>query len=162
MSSEALQVTPDEFRSACGRFATGVTIATVLDSQGSPHGLTVSSFTSVSLEPPLVLICLGHAVTMIDSFRASKYFGINILATGQQEISERFARKGFDRFNGLAWTPGTTGVPFIPGALAAIECEIEQRVTAGDHDVLIGRMLRAQVTEGEPLLHFAGAYREIA
>src|SRR5579872_6087323 len=91
------QVTSRLFRRACGRFATGVTIATVLDAQGLPHGLTVNSFTSVSLEPPLTSICLGHAVTMIDAFRESKYFGINVLAENQQALSDRFARKGYDR-----------------------------------------------------------------
>lgn len=161
MSSSALQVTPDEFRRACGRFATGVAIATVLDRQGAPHGLTVSSFTSVSLDPPLVLICLGHEVTMIESFREARHFGINVLSASQREISERFARKGFDRFTGLSWIPGETGAPLLPGVLAAIECAVEQRVTSGDHDILIGRMVRAQVTEGEPLVYFASAYREL-
>jgi flavin reductase (DIM6/NTAB) family NADH-FMN oxidoreductase RutF len=161
MSREGLGVTPDEFRRACGRFATGVTIATVLDAQGAPHGLTVSSFTSVSLDPPLVLICLGHAVTIIDSFRAAQHFGINVLAEWQRDISERFARKGADRFNSLEWTPGRTGVPLLPGALASIECAVEQRVTSGDHDILIGRMVRAEVSEGEPLVYFASRYREL-
>ncbi len=162
MSSEPLGVTPEEFRRACGRFATGVTIATVLDAQGTPHGLTVSSFTSVSLDPPLVLICLGHAVTMIDAFRAARHFGINVLAAGQRELSDKFARKGYDRFNGLPWISGKTRVPLLPGALAAIECSVEQRVASGDHDILIGRMVRAEVAEGEPLIYYASDYRELA
>src|SRR4051812_38367744 len=103
MSSEgsmqkSVPVTSDEFRRAMGRFASGVTIATVIDADGAPHGLTASSFTSVSLDPPLVLICLGHRVTVIDLFRKAKYFGINILGAEQQELSDRFARKGQDRF----------------------------------------------------------------
>src|SRR4051794_34060462 len=98
MSSDGRHVTADEFRRACGRFATGVAVATVLDAQSAPHGLTVSSFTSVSLDPPLVLICLGHAVTCVDLFRAAKHFGINVLAAGQRELSDKFARKGEDRF----------------------------------------------------------------
>ncbi len=162
MSSEARQVTPDEFRRACGRFATGVTIATVLDPQGAPHGLTVSSFTSVSLDPPLILICLGHAVTIIDAFRAARHFGINVLSDAQRDLSERFARKGFDRFNGLPWTPGDTGVPLLPGALAAMELAVENRIPSGDHDILIGRLLRAEVTEANPLIYFASRYRELA
>jgi flavin reductase (DIM6/NTAB) family NADH-FMN oxidoreductase RutF len=151
-------VTSDEFRHACGRFPSGVTIATVLDSQGGPHGLTVSSFTSVSLEPPLVLICLGHAVTVIDYFRKAKHFGINILAADQRPLSERFACKGADRFDGLAWQRGETGVPLIPGALSQIECAIRDRVAAGDHDIFIGEMHHARVRDGEPLIHFAGRY----
>jgi flavin reductase (DIM6/NTAB) family NADH-FMN oxidoreductase RutF len=152
-------VTSEEFRRACGRFATGVSIASVLDAKGSPHGLTVSSFTSVSLEPPLVLICLGHAVSVIEHFRAARYLGINILAEGQRHLSERFARKGRDRFGDLEWHPGETGVPLLPGVLAAIECSIHQRVPSGDHDIFVGEMLSARVAEGDPLIHFAGRYR---
>jgi flavin reductase (DIM6/NTAB) family NADH-FMN oxidoreductase RutF len=155
-------VTSEEFRRASGRFATGVTIASVLDPQGVPHGLTVSSFTSVSLDPPLILICLGHEVTIIDVFRASHYFGINVLAGNQRELSERFARKNEDRFNGLEWQRGETGVPLLSGVLAAIECSVDQRITAGDHDIFVGEMVNARVAEGEPLIHFASRYRALA
>jgi flavin reductase (DIM6/NTAB) family NADH-FMN oxidoreductase RutF len=162
MSSEGLDVTSEEFRRACGRFANGVTIATVLDAQGVPHGLTVSSFASVSLDPPLILICLGHAVSVIEIFRAASNFGINILGEGQQHLSERFARKGEDRFEGLEWYPGSTGVPLLPQVLAAIECIVERRIAAGDHDIFIARMVGAQVAGGEPLVHFRGCYRRLA
>ena len=155
-------VTSDLFRRACGRFATGITIATVLDAQGLPHGLTVNSFTSVSLDPPLISICLGHAVTMIDAFRESKYFGINILAESQQPLSDRFARKGCDRFEGIEWYRGETGAPLLPGVLAALECEQRQRFTAGDHDIFIGEMLKAEIGDGEPLIYFASRYRGLA
>jgi flavin reductase (DIM6/NTAB) family NADH-FMN oxidoreductase RutF len=153
-------VTGEEFRRACGRFATGVTIASVMDAQGSPHGLTVSSFTSVSLDPPLVLICLGHAVSAIHHFRAASHFGINILAEDQRALSERFARKGHDRFDGVAWHAGQTGVPLLPGALAAIECAVHRIVPMGDHDILVGEMMHAQTRDGDPLLHFGGGYRK--
>jgi flavin reductase (DIM6/NTAB) family NADH-FMN oxidoreductase RutF len=132
-----------------------------VDAQGTPHGLTVSSFTSVSLEPPLILICLGHAVTVIDAFRHASHFGINVLAAEQRPISDRFARKGMDRFNGLAWERGTTGVPLLPGVLAAIECVTHERFTSGDHDIFVGRMVHAKVAEGAPLIYFASGYREI-
>ena len=154
-------MTSSDFRRACGRFATGITVATVLDADGLPHGLTVNSFSSVSLEPPLISICLGHAVTMIDAFRESKHFGINVLKEDQQELSERFARKGFDRFEGVPWYRGETGAPLLPGVLAAIECVQRHRVTAGDHDIFIAEMLRAEVAEGEPLIYFAGEYRSL-
>src|SRR5690242_3278119 len=162
MSSGVLRVvTSDEFRRACGRFATGVTIATVLDAEGLPHGLTVSSFTSVSLEPPLVSICLGHAVTVIDAFRESEYFGINVLADDQQKLSERFARKGSDRFNGVEWYRGEAGVPLLPGVLAAMGCRRHTRITAGDQGILVGELLSARVEEGEPLIYFASRYRRL-
>jgi flavin reductase (DIM6/NTAB) family NADH-FMN oxidoreductase RutF len=166
MSSEgftgrAAPVSSQEFRAACGRFATGVTIATVLDSERQPHGLTVSSFTSVSLDPPLISICLGHAVTAIDLFREANFFGINILDEDQQAISERFARKGLDRFDGVGWTLGEYGVPLIEGVLAGIECQAERRITAGDHDIFVGRMVATRVRDGAPLLHFSGEYRKL-
>jgi len=152
----------EAFKRACGRFATGVTIASVLDGQGTPHGLTVSSFTSVSLDPPLVSICLGHAVTSIGLFRAARYFGINVLKADQRELSQRFARKGHERFDGLAWERGSSGVPLLTGVLAAMECETEQRIPAGDHDIFVARMVHARVAEGEPLIHFASRYRRLS
>jgi flavin reductase (DIM6/NTAB) family NADH-FMN oxidoreductase RutF len=161
MSSDDFSVSADEFRRACGRFATGVTVATVLDADGTPHGLTVSSFTSVSLDPPLVLICLGHAVTMIDAFRGASHFGLNVLSAEQRDLSDRFARKGFDRFDGLPWERGRTGVPLLPGALAQIECATHDRVTTGDHDIFIGRMVGTRIGDGDPLLYYASGYRLI-
>ncbi|HLK62106.1 MAG TPA: flavin reductase family protein [Bryobacteraceae bacterium] len=167
MSSEGSQrrtapVSSEEFRRACGRFATGVTIASVTDPQGVPHGLTVSSFTSVSLSPPLVLICLGHDVTVIDIFRASPYFGISVLGESQRELSERFARKGHDRFNGLDWRRGQTGVPLLSGVLASMECAVHQIVPAGDHDIFIGEMVNSQVSDGDSLIYFSSRYRGLA
>jgi flavin reductase (DIM6/NTAB) family NADH-FMN oxidoreductase RutF len=160
MSSE-VGVTPAEFRRACGRFATGVTIASVLDGQGIPHGLTVSSFTSVSLDPPLILICLGRRVSAIDAFNASAHFGINVLAEHQRDLAERFASKGQDRFDGLKWRRGKTGVPMLAGVLAAIECAVRQRFTAGDHDVFVGEMIGARMARGAPLIHYASHYRHL-
>jgi flavin reductase (DIM6/NTAB) family NADH-FMN oxidoreductase RutF len=161
MSSDSSRVTGAEFRRACGRFPTGVTIATVLDAAGTPHGLTVSSFTSVSLKPPLILICLGQDVSIIQHFRKATYFGINILNETQQPLSERFARKGLDRFDGLKWHPGVTGVPLLPGCLAQIECSVYRRIEMGDHDIFVGEMAHARVHEGNPLIHFASTYRKL-
>jgi flavin reductase (DIM6/NTAB) family NADH-FMN oxidoreductase RutF len=155
MSSEKLPralaaVAGEEFRRACGRFATGVTIASVLDELGAPHGLTVSSFAAVSLDPPLALICLGHETTSLAAFRAAKYFGINVLGEDQRA------------FDGLDWAPGETGVPLLAGVLAQMECAVRQRVTAGDHEILIGEMLSARVHKGDPLIHFSSRYRKLA
>jgi len=163
MSSDATRrISGPEFRRACGRFATGVTIASVVDRQGVPHGLTVSSFTSVSLAPPLVSICLGEAVTAIAVFRAASFFGINVLKENQQLLSEHFARRGHDRFDGVRWHAGETGVPLIADVLATIECQVERCIKAGDHEIFIGRVVRTHVSEGQPLLHFAGEYRKMA
>jgi flavin reductase (DIM6/NTAB) family NADH-FMN oxidoreductase RutF len=154
-------VASELFRRACGRFPKGVAIAGAVDAEGTPHGLTVSSFTSVSLSPPLVLICLGHEVTSIDVFREASHFGISLLREDQCEISERFARKGEDRFDGLEWRRGETGVPLLEGALATMECAVRQRIAAGDHDIFVGEMVRAEVGDGTPLVHFGGAYRRL-
>jgi len=155
-------VSSEEFRRACGRFATGVTVVGVLDREGFPHGLTVSSFTPVSLDPPLILICLGHAVTSIEHFRKARHFGISILREGDRSLSERFARKGQDRFEGVDWRAGETGVPLLERALATIECAVCQRFTAGDHDILVGEVVRTCVSDGSPLVHFASRYRTLA
>ncbi|MBZ5576920.1 MAG: flavin reductase family protein [Acidobacteriia bacterium] len=155
-------VSSEEFRQACGRFATGVTVASVTDETGAAHGLTVSSFTSVSLDPPLILICLGHEVTMIEAFRRARHFGINILREEDRNISNRFATKGLDRFDGVAWRPGQTGAPVFDCALTILECETHQRITAGDHDLLIGRVVRTRIEDGAPLVHYASRYRRLA
>jgi flavin reductase (DIM6/NTAB) family NADH-FMN oxidoreductase RutF len=155
-------VTSEEFRRACGRFATGVAIASAMDAHGIPHGLTVSSFTSVSLDPPLVLICLGHAVTSIEVFRKASHFGISVLGEDQRAVSERFARKGEGRFDGLEWHRGETGVPLLKRALAEIECAVERCIAAGDHDIFISEMVRGRTHKGKPLIHFASHYHRLA
>ena len=116
---------------ACAQFSTGVAIATVLDSDGAPHGMTINSFTSVSLEPPLVLICIDHKGRILDHFLASDFFAINILRDNQQPLSERFARAGEDRFGAVEWYPGETRMPLIPDALAVLECAVFQRTRRG-------------------------------
>jgi flavin reductase (DIM6/NTAB) family NADH-FMN oxidoreductase RutF len=155
-------VSSDEFRHACGRFATGVVVAAVLDPEGTPHGLTVSSFTSVSLHPPLVLICLGHAVTNIEEFRQASHFGLSILGEEDRHLSQRFAQKGHDRFDGVDWQRGETGAPLLTHALATLECAAHQRFSSGDHDILVGEVLRAHAKDHAPLVHFAGRYRKLA
>jgi len=167
MSREGAQsrmapVSSADFRRACGRFATGIAVASVLDAEGAPQGLTVSSFTSVSLEPPLILICLGHAVTNLEDFRRACYFGISILRESDRDLSARFAQKGGVRFDGIGWLPGETGVPLLAGALAALECAVYQRFPSGDHDILVGEVVRICANDGAPLIHFAGRYRNLA
>jgi flavin reductase (DIM6/NTAB) family NADH-FMN oxidoreductase RutF len=154
-------VAPEAFLRACAQFSTGVAIATVLDHGGAPHGMTVNSFTSVSLEPPLVLICIDHKARILEHFLASQSFAINILRENQQALSTHFARPSDDRFGTVEWTPGATGVPLIPGALATLECTIERRIPAGDHTVLIGEVVSAVRHEGRPLIFFSSGYRAL-
>jgi flavin reductase (DIM6/NTAB) family NADH-FMN oxidoreductase RutF len=167
MSSEAISrlapgLSSEEFRRVCARFPTGVAIAGVMDSQGTPHGLTVSSFTSVSLTPPLILICLGHQASSIEIFRTASHFSIGVLGEDRRDLAARFARQGHDRFDGLEWRRGEFGAPLLAGVLAEMECAVHSRVPAGDHDILIGEMLRGQVHKGDPLLHYASRYRRLA
>ena len=159
--SQRMAVSSEEFRRACGRFATGVAIAAVTDESGIPHGLTISSFTSVSLEPPLILICLGHAVTNIEEFRRARYLGLSFLTEEQRSLSDRFARKGHDRFDGVAWHRGGTGAPLIAGALGAMECAAYQRFTSGDHDIFVTEVMHTEVGDGSPLVHYSGRYRSL-
>ena len=157
----AANVDKAHFRHTCARFPTGVTILTVLDSQGAPHGMTASSFTSVSLEPPLVLVCVDHRATVMPHLRRSDHFAINILSEDQHELSARFARKGEGRFTGIAWNPGCQGVPLIPGALAWFACGKHRLVDAGDHAILIGEVLDAAHREGRPLIYFSSGYHRL-
>jgi len=166
MSSEPLGswvegVGEEEFRRACGRFATGVAVATVFDAAGDPHGITVNSFSSVSLEPPLVLLCIGHSASIRSHFRAPRRFGLNVLREDQETLSQHFARKGRDGFEEVPCVTGETGVPLIPGVLATLQCEIVSTTPAGDHDIVVAALLRGDVSEGRPLLYFGGQYRRI-
>jgi flavin reductase (DIM6/NTAB) family NADH-FMN oxidoreductase RutF len=150
-----------QFRLACGRYSTGVVVATVVDGYGDPHGITVNSFTSVSLAPPLVSICLDHRARILEHFRPGVHFGINVLNEYQREISDYFASSKRDRFNGIDWNPGGTGVPLLRRGLAFLECSIRNRVPAGDHDIVIGEVLSASIEEGRPLIYYASGYRKL-
>ncbi|MFB3825441.1 MAG: flavin reductase family protein [Bryobacteraceae bacterium] len=150
-------VNPQEFRRACGRFATGVAVASVFDPGGEPHGITVNSFSSISLEPPLVLIAVGLSAGILKHFHAAPRFALNILREDQEYLSVHFARKGRDRFESVPCRE-VRGVPLIPGVLAALECETSEIHRAGDHDLLIALVTAAEIHRGRPLLYFASAY----
>ena len=154
-------LTKTEFCRACAKFPTGVTIVTVLDAEGSPHGMTASSFTSVSLEPPLVLVCVDHRASVLAHLRRAQHIGINILSENQQDLSVHFARPGHDRFDGVEWLAGHGGVPLIPGALARFECSIHRMIDAGDHTILIAEVLDAEHTNGRPLVYFGSGYHKL-
>jgi (E)-2-((N-methylformamido)methylene)succinate hydrolase len=157
----APSVASGDFRRACGRFTTGIAIAGALDPHGVPHGLTINSFTPVSLDPPLALICIAHSAMSREVFAAAPNFALSLLREDAQALSERFARKGHDRFDGLEWRPGENGAPLLPGALAEIECVVRRRLEAGDHDILLGEVTRAETHAGEPLVYFGGHYRRL-
>jgi flavin reductase (DIM6/NTAB) family NADH-FMN oxidoreductase RutF len=152
----------DTYRQTCAQFATGVAVATVRAADGTPHGLTVSSFTAVSINPPLILICIDCASQALDHFRRGPYFAVNVLAVSQRDLSVTFAEKPEGRFDGIAWEPGQTGAPLLEGALSTIECRVERVLDAGDHAVIIGEVVRAECRAGQPLLYFNRMYRELA
>lgn len=154
-------ITDVEFRQALGTFATGITVAATLDKDGQPHGLTVNSFNSVSLDPPLVLWSLNKQSHQLDVFAQSGFYGISILAEDQMEISNRFAAMIEDRFDGINWQAGGTGAPLLDGALATFDCKVEQIVEGGDHIILIGRVLSVTKRDAAPLLYHEGAYKSL-
>jgi flavin reductase (DIM6/NTAB) family NADH-FMN oxidoreductase RutF len=132
-----------------------------LAEENSPQGITINSFTSVSLDPPLVLFCVDNTSHLSQTLACCRYYGVNVLNEQQQEYSQWFARRGQHDFDGREWVPGKTGVPLIPGALAQFECRLIQVVEAGDHRVLIGEVVSGEESPGRPLLYFDSGYRRL-
>lgn len=152
------------FRNACGQFLTGVTVVTSRGNDGQPIGLTANSFTSVSLEPPLVLVCIDKRLGSYQTLLDAPGYAVHILSAEQQEISARFATKGADKFAGLETADGLYGVPILPDAITVFECKTVNRVDAGDHTILIGQVerLRTGDTSKKPLGYFRGKYTTAA
>lgn len=149
-------------REALGCFATGITIVTALDVDGIPVGLTANSFTSVSLDPPLLLVCIAKSSGSAPFLRQARHFAVNVLQIGQQPASNRFAGKGEDRFGGTDWTAGETGAPLLDRSLCSFECRQYSVSDAGDHFILVGEVVRAQFEpQRDPLLYFRGKYRRL-
>ena len=153
-----MTIDPLELRHAFGNFMTGVTVVTALDNGGAPIGFTANSFTSVSLTPPLLLVCPGTHLSSIDIFRECSSFAVNILAEDQEEISNTFAMSAADRFSGLQWKQGYDGVPVISGALASFCCTTHNRVEAGDHLILVGEVKEFTKNDGRGLGYWKGGY----
>jgi len=153
---------PRTLRDALGCFATGVTVVTCLDPEGQPCGLTVNSFTSVSLDPPLLLVCVAKPARCATPLAHAEHFAINVLQTGQQPASIRFSTPAEDRFGPTPWSVGETGVPLLMESLGVFECERFAVYDGGDHHILVGRVLRASFDPNlDPLLYFRGRYRRL-
>lgn len=149
-------------RDALGCFATGVTIMTANDATGQPVGLTANSFTSVSLDPPLLLACIAKSATSSEVFKSAETFAVNVLHIGQQPTSIRFSRRDEDRFGSTPWEPGLKGTPVLTGSLATFECARHAVHDGGDHIILIGQVERARFEpRRDPLLYFRGKYRRL-
>lgn len=151
-------IDPASFRSVLGRFASGVTVVTIRDAAGIDHGMTVSAFCSVSLVPPLVLICVEKGASMYEALGRSTRFAVNVLEARQEEVARRFSDEHPDRFEGVGFTRGLTGAAIIDDCLASIECDVLSRHPGGDHTIVIGSVIGAATHEGRPLLYYRGGY----
>jgi 3-hydroxy-9,10-secoandrosta-1,3,5(10)-triene-9,17-dione monooxygenase reductase component len=150
-----------DFRRALAQFATGVTVVTTRDAMQRPLGLTVNAFCSVSLSPPLVLICIDRRSEAHAGLRETGLFNVSVLADDQREISQRFAARGTDKFEGLTLPDGTNGVPLIPGAVAWLECRLHAAHEAGDHVVYVGEVVQLSCDPRPPLVYHSSAYGRI-
>jgi flavin reductase (DIM6/NTAB) family NADH-FMN oxidoreductase RutF len=151
----------DTFRSVLGRFAAGITIVTARDESGKDHGMTVSAFCSLSLNPPMVMLCVDHAASMHDLLLGHPRFGISVLSSDQEEHSRRFSREESDRFDGIAYARGDNGVVLLHEALAHMECRVVRHHDAGDHTIFIAEVDRGEAREGRPLLYYRGGYAQL-
>ena len=153
---------PRTLRDALGCFATGVTVVTCLTADGSPTGLTVNSFTSVSLDPPLLLVCLYKGAASAQALIEASHFAINVLQTGQQPASITFSTRVEDRFGSTPWSCGEAGAPILKDSLGVFECERFAVYDGGDHHILVGQVVKASFDAGlDPLLYFRGRYRRL-
>jgi flavin reductase (DIM6/NTAB) family NADH-FMN oxidoreductase RutF len=153
-----MNVDQADLRKAFGSFMTGVTVVTTRNGHDQPLGFTANSFTSVSLSPPLVLICIDKSSENLDAFTGAENFAVNILADDQQEISNRFARNVEDRFHDIDWSLSIEGNPIITGAAAFFSCSMHKTVDAGDHVILIGEVQSFSNTDKPGLGYHKGGY----
>jgi flavin reductase (DIM6/NTAB) family NADH-FMN oxidoreductase RutF len=150
---------PDEFRHVLGHFASGVTVVTTLDAEDRPAGLTASSFTSVSLDPPLILVCVDHKAQCYPALRDAGRFAVHILHTDQEHLSRRFATTKIEnKFDGLDYAVTPRRLPILKEAHAYLECTTISTHHAGDHTIFVGRVEDAQAGAGHPLLYYRGKY----
>ena len=148
-------------RHTLGCFVTGVTVVTARDDDGAAYGFTANSFTSVSLDPPLVLVCVGDAVQGVDAFRVCERFAVSILSDSQQALSRSFADDTPNRFHATDWRDGPHGSPILRHGLGWLECAAERRIEAGDHMILVGRVLAHECSDRQPLVYYRGGYADL-
>ncbi len=151
----------DAFRAVMGRFATGVTVVTAVDVEGRERGMTVSAFASVSLEPPLVVMCIDRTASMYDTLFTGEYFAVNILSSTQESIARRFASTGAQQFEGIGFRAGENGLPLLNDVLAYVECRRVSSAAAGDHAVVVGETLTASLRDAKPLLYYRGGFAQL-
>ncbi len=159
VATAAPSTDPQRMRRTLGQYPTGVCAVTALDAEGAPRAMVVGSFTSVSLDPPLVAFLPSRTSASWATIRPAATFCVNVLSAGQQPLCKVFASRSADKFAGVAWHPGPSGAPVLDDALAWIDCDVETIHEAGDHDIVIGRVRDLDVAaSGLPLLFFQGGY----
>lgn len=149
------------FRSVLSRFASGVTVVTAVDERGVDHGITVSAFCSLSLNPPLVLICIDHGTVMHRILETSAAFAVSVLSADQEDLARRFSDPDNDRFDGTSYTRGANGAAVLTGSAAHLECALTHRVEGGDHTIFVGSVEAAESSELHPLLYYRGGYARL-
>lgn len=160
MSALEPQLDLDDFRAVMSMWPSGVTITTTIDDDGLRWGFTASAFSSLSLEPPLILVCVRAAAKSHDTFVRAKAFAVNLLSTRHEQLALRFATRGSDKFKGANFRPGRTGSPVLTDAVASLECVMHATVPGGDHTILIGKVVHADVNatvrdSAPAMVHFA-------
>ncbi|MCH7599376.1 MAG: flavin reductase [Myxococcales bacterium] len=157
-----MAVSPEEFKACLGCRVSGVAIVTSCDGE-HVHGMTVSDFTSVSLDPPLVVVSLSETANTLEVIRAGKCFAVNVLSTDQVDLSNVFASEEREdtRFEGLSWSKAVTGAPLIPGSKVMLDCTVVAMHVAGDHVLCIGQVEHLEIHDVEPLVYYQGGYRDL-
>ena len=153
-----------EYRNAVGCFATGITVVTTLDKAGERIGITANSFSSVSLDPPLLLFCVDAKINSFDAFENCEHFNVNVLSEDQRELSNNFARSNDEKWNGIEHGYGDNGCPLFENSIAVLECDNHAIYEGGDHLILVGQVTKItyQATDCRPLLYFKGSYAKIS
>lgn len=149
---------PREYRNALGTYITGVTIITTRTQEGNPTGLTVNSFNSVSLEPPMVLWSLSKESSNLSAFEQSEYWAVHILSVDQEELSNLFAKKGINKFEGINWEEGIGGIPMLNNCSSILQCKTAFKYEGGDHIIFVGKVINFIRTDAIPLVFHAGKY----
>lgn len=158
LASNQSAIDPRDFRNALGTYATGVTIITAADAAGKPYGLTCNSFTSVSLNPPLVLWSLVIYSQSMTIFQNASHFAVNVLGASQKPLASRFAKSSDNKFEGVDWTPGLGGAPLLPSSVANFQCRTVDRYYGGDHVIFLGAVESYDYNASEALLFARGGY----
>ncbi|HXG71925.1 MAG TPA: flavin reductase family protein [Gemmatimonadaceae bacterium] len=157
-----MSVNEEEFRSALGRFAVGVTVVTTRSADGEDHGMTVSAFCSLSLQPPLILVCIDKAASIYDIITTAPNFVVNVLSMSQEPVARRFSVVDIDRFEGVGFSRGRGEIPVIDDAVTILECRRTGSYDGGDHTIIVGEVEEARWSDGgRPLLYYRGGYAQL-